>query len=80
MGDYSARVLDAPGSVGPHAEHVSALVLDAPRRCGRWVPRGKAFFVYISNVYDNLPTDEVATSTVGPTRWSCARICGTRTR
>lgn len=62
MGDYSAPVLErAWQMVTHHSDHVSALVLDAirPQRTLGFL-RGKAFCVYISNVYDNLPTDEVA--------------------
>jgi hypothetical protein len=62
MGDYSAHVLDrARQAVAHHGERVSALVVEATRPV---VTLGflaqKAFLVYISNVYDNLPTDEVA--------------------
>jgi len=62
MGDYSPHVLErARQAVGHHGERVSALVLDATRPAVTLgFLRGKAFFVYISNVYDNLPTDEVA--------------------
>src|SRR6266566_7280197 len=63
MGDYSAPVLErAWQMVTHHSDHVSALVLDAvrPQRTLGFL-RGKAFCVYISNVYDNLPTDELAT-------------------
>lgn len=62
MGDYSAHVLDrARQAVANHGEHVNALVLDATRPAVTLgFLRGKAFLVYISNVYDNLPTDEVA--------------------
>ena len=62
MGDYSAHVLDrARQAVAHHGEHVSSLVLDATRpQQTLGFLRGKAFCVYISNVYDNLPTDEVA--------------------
>lgn len=62
MGDYSAHVLDrARRAVAAHADHVSALVLDATRPAiSLGFLRRKAFCVYISNVYDNLPTDEVA--------------------
>jgi hypothetical protein len=62
MGDYSAHVLDrALKAVAHHGERVSALVLDATRpQTTLGFLRGKAFCVYISNVYDNLPTDEVA--------------------
>jgi len=61
MGDYSPHVLErARQNVNDHAEHVSTLVLDArtPSRTLGFL-RGKAFLIYISNVYDNLPTDEV---------------------
>jgi len=62
LGDYSPRLLEiARRNVGTHAEHVSALVLDAlhPSKTLGFL-KYKAFFVYISNVYDNLPTDEIA--------------------
>src|SRR5580693_5297938 len=63
MGDYSAHVLDrARAEVAHHGDHVSGLVLDATRLSGTvGFLSGKAFLVYISNVYDNLPSDEVAT-------------------
>jgi hypothetical protein len=62
MGDYSPHVLDrARQEVGQHGERVSGLVLEATRLSGSvGFLAGKAFLVYISNVYDNLPTDEVA--------------------
>ena len=62
MGDYSAHVLErARQAVAHHGERVSALVLEATRpQVTLGFLRGKAFCVYISNVYDNLPTDEVA--------------------
>ena len=62
MGDYSAHVLErARRAVAGHAEHVSSLVLDATRPAvSLGFLRRKVFCVYISNVYDNLPTDEVA--------------------
>jgi hypothetical protein len=62
MGDYSPHVLDrARQAVAHHDERVSALVVEATRP-GITLSflEGKAFLVYISNVYDNLPTDEVA--------------------
>ena len=47
-------------NVAPHSEHVSSLVLDALRPTETLgFLRYKAFLVYISNVYDNLPTDEI---------------------
>src|SRR5258708_16517992 len=62
MGDYSAHVLDrGRQEIGQHREHTSGLVLEATRLSGSvGFLAGKAFLVYISNVYDNLPTDEVA--------------------
>lgn len=61
MGDYSAHVLDrARGNVHHHADRLSSLVLDATRPTDTLgFLRYKLFLVYISNVYDNLPTDEV---------------------
>ena len=63
MGDYSAHVLDrARQAVAHHGDHVSGLVLEATRLTGSvGFLAGKAFLVYMSNVYDNLPSDEVAT-------------------
>src|SRR5258708_18762203 len=62
MGDYSAHVLDrARQEIGQHREHTSGLVLEATRLKGSvGFLAGKAFLVYISNVYDNLPSDEIA--------------------
>jgi hypothetical protein len=62
MGDYSPHVLDrARRAVAHHGERISALVVDATRPAiTLGFLAGKAFLVYISNVYDNLPTDEVA--------------------
>jgi SAM-dependent methyltransferase len=61
MGDYSPHVLElARKNVAEHAQHVSSLVLDALRPTETLgFLRYKAFLVYISNVYDNLPTDEI---------------------
>jgi SAM-dependent methyltransferase len=62
MGDYSPHLLEmARNNVQKHADHVSGLVLDAmaPSKTLGFL-KYKAFFVYISNVYDNLPTDEIA--------------------
>jgi hypothetical protein len=55
-------VLDrARQEVAHHGDHVSGLVLEATRLSGSvGFLAGKAFLVYISNVYDNLPSDEVA--------------------
>ncbi len=62
MGDYSPHVLDrARQAVAHHGERISALVVDATRPAiTLGFLAGKAFLVYISNVYDNLPTDEMA--------------------
>jgi hypothetical protein len=62
MGDYSPHVLDrARQAVAHHSERISALVVEATRPAiTLGFLSGKAFLVYISNVYDNLPTDEVA--------------------
>jgi len=61
MCDYSPHVLDiARTTVAEHAEHISTLVLDAttPTTALGFL-RYKVFLVYVSNVYDNLPCDEV---------------------
>src|SRR6516165_7997407 len=60
--DYSPHVLErARQAVAHHGERISALVVDATRpRITLGFLAGKAFLVYISNVYDNLPTDELA--------------------
>jgi hypothetical protein len=62
MGDYSPHVLErARKAVAHHGERVNALVLDATRPASTLgFLAGKAFLVYISNLYDNLPSDEVA--------------------
>jgi hypothetical protein len=62
MGDYSPHVLErARQAVAHHGERVSALVVEATRPAiTLGFLAGKTFLVYISNVYDNLPTDEVA--------------------
>jgi hypothetical protein len=62
MGDFSPHVLGrALKAVARHGDHVSTLVLDATHPAvSLGFLRGKAFLVYISNVYDNLPCDEVA--------------------
>jgi hypothetical protein len=62
MGDYSAHVLErARQAVAHHGDRVNGLVLDATRPLlTLGFLRGKAFCVYISNVYDNLPADELA--------------------
>ncbi|MCD2191851.1 SAM-dependent methyltransferase [Actinomycetospora endophytica] len=62
MCDYSAYVLElARKTVAEHDQHVSSFVLDAtsPHTALGFL-KYKVFLVYISNVYDNLPTDEVA--------------------
>lgn len=62
MCDYSQHVLDlAREAVAAHSGHVSSFALDATRPCtALGFLRGKVFLVYVSNVYDNLPTDELA--------------------
>jgi hypothetical protein len=62
MGDYSPHVLErARRAVEHHSDRVSALVVDATRPgITLGFLNSKAFLVYISNVYDNLPTDELA--------------------
>jgi hypothetical protein len=62
MCDFSQHVLDlARETIAPHAGHVSSVSLDATRpRTSLGFLRGRVFLLYISNVYDNLPTDEVA--------------------
>ena len=62
MCDYSAHVLDlARETVAAHAEHVSSFVMDATRpRDVLGFLQFRVFLIYVSNVYDNLPTDEVA--------------------
>lgn len=62
MCDYSPHVLElARKAVIDHTEHVSSFVLDAttPTTALGFL-RYKVFLIYISNVYDNLPTEEVA--------------------
>jgi hypothetical protein len=63
MCDYSPHVLElARATVAGHASRVSSFVLDAMRPMTSLAfLRFKVFLVYISNVYDNLPTDEIAT-------------------
>lgn len=62
MCDYSQHVLDlARETVAEHLDHVSAFALDAVRpHTALGFLQYKVFLVYVSNVYDNLPTDEVA--------------------
>lgn len=62
MCDYSQHVLDlARENVADHTARVSAFAMDATRPLATLgFLRHKAFLIYISNVYDNLPTDEVA--------------------
>lgn len=62
MCDYSPHVLDlARQTVAEHIARVSSFALDATSpRTSLGFLQYKAFLVYVSNVYDNLPTDEVA--------------------
>jgi hypothetical protein len=62
MADYSTHVLDrAREHLSEHRARTSTIVLDAARPSDtlRFLER-RIFFVFISNVYDNLPTDELA--------------------
>jgi len=63
MCDYSPHVLElARAAVSEHGSRVSSFVLDAMRPMTSLAfLRFKVFLVYIANVYDNLPTDEIAT-------------------
>jgi hypothetical protein len=61
LGDYSPRTLDtALAAMGPHASIVSVVALDAlnPLKTLSFL-RFKTLYVHVSNVYDNLPFDEV---------------------
>jgi hypothetical protein len=61
MADYSAHVVErARQTVQEHGPRCSSLVMDArvPTQTLGFL-RSKAFLIYISNVYDNLPTDEI---------------------
>lgn len=61
MADYSGHVLErARENVKEHAQRCSSLVMDArvPTQTLGFL-RSKAFLIYISNVYDNLPSDEI---------------------
>ena len=62
MCDYSPHVLElARATVNDHAGRVSAVALDARQPAvALGFLKFKVFLVYVSNVYDNLPTDEVA--------------------
>jgi hypothetical protein len=62
MCDYSAHVLDlARETVAEHTDRVSSFALDATKPLTALsFLRDRVFLVYVSNVYDNLPTDEVA--------------------
>ncbi|MBO0893250.1 MAG: SAM-dependent methyltransferase [Acidimicrobiales bacterium] len=62
MADYSTHVLDrAREHLSEHRARTSTIVLDAarPSETLRFLER-RIFFVFISNVYDNLSTDELA--------------------
>ncbi|MGH3097500.1 MAG: hypothetical protein ACRDMV_16070 [Streptosporangiales bacterium] len=62
MCDYSEHVLNtARRAVAHHSTHISSFILDATKPAtALGFLRSKVFLVYISNVYDNLPTEEVA--------------------
>lgn len=62
LGDYSPATLDtALAAVGPHAHLASVLAIDAtnPFKTLSFL-RFKILFVHLTNVYDNLPFDEIA--------------------
>jgi hypothetical protein len=61
LGDYSPRTLDtALATMGPHAPIVSVVAMDAvnPLKALSFL-RFKTLYVHVSNVYDNLPMDEL---------------------
>jgi hypothetical protein len=61
LGDYSPRTLDtALATVGPHAPIVSVVAMDAlnPFKTLSFL-RFKSLYVHLTNVYDNLPFDEL---------------------
>ena len=61
LGDYSPRTLDtALAAVGPHAPLVSVMAIDAlnPFKTLSFL-RFKILYVHLTNVYDNLPFDEL---------------------
>ncbi len=62
MCDYSPHVLDiARKTVVDHATKTSSVIMDATKPTeALGFLRFKVFLVYISNVYDNLPCDDVA--------------------
>ncbi len=62
MCDYSPHVLQlARKAVAAHSGHVSSFVLDATQpTTSLGFLKYKVFLIYVSNVYDNLPADEVA--------------------
>jgi hypothetical protein len=61
LGDYSPRTLDtALAMMGPHEPVVSVVAIDAvnPLKTLSFL-RFKALYVHLTNVYDNLPFDEL---------------------
>jgi hypothetical protein len=61
LGDYSPRTLDAAlDAMGPHAPLVSVVAIDAinPLKTLSFL-KFKALYVHLTNVYDNLPFDEL---------------------
>ena len=61
LGDYSLPTLDrAMSAVGAHQNVVSAIALDAlnPMRALSFL-RYKILYIHLTNVYDNLPVDEL---------------------
>jgi hypothetical protein len=61
LGDYATATLDrALKAVGPHAPNVSVMAMDAlnPFKTISFL-RFKVMYVHLTNVYDNLPFDEL---------------------
>jgi hypothetical protein len=61
LGDYSLPTLDrAMTAVGAHQDVVSAIAMDAlnPMRALSFL-RYKVLYIHLTNVYDNLPVDEL---------------------
>jgi hypothetical protein len=61
LGDFSPRTLDtAMAAVGPHAHAVSVVEMDALNPLKTLTShRFKVLYIHLSNVYDNLPFDEL---------------------
>jgi hypothetical protein len=61
LGDYSPRTLEiAMANMGPHASQVSAVAMDAMNPYAALsAHRFKILSIHLTNVYDNLPFDEI---------------------